>query len=155
MGGAAALGALGANDRVNLAVIGIGGRGNDHIRIYAKHAQRSHRGVCDVNQAALETGQAAAKKLTGEKPKGYDDMRKLFADKDVDAVSIATPNHWHALSTIWACQAGKDVYCEKPASYNVHEGRAHGRRGAQDQPHGADRIAEPQQAYKITAPCNS
>ena len=49
-------------------------------------------------------------------------MRKLFADKDVDAVSITTPNHWHALSTIWACQAGKDVYCEKPACYNVHEG---------------------------------
>ena len=59
----------------------------------------------------------------GEKPKGYADMRKLFDDKNVDAVSMPLPNHWHALATIWACQAGKDVYIEKPACHNVHEGR--------------------------------
>ena len=59
----------------------------------------------------------------GEKPKGYSDMRKLFADKNVDAVSMPLPNHWHALSTIWACQAGKDVYIEKPACHNVYEGQ--------------------------------
>ena len=60
---------------------------------------------------------------TGRKPKVYQDLRKLYEDKDIDAVSIATPNHWHALATIWACQAGKDVYCEKPAAYNMFEGQ--------------------------------
>ena len=113
---------LGANDKINIGIVGIGGRGNDHIRSYATLPGVRIAALCDVNQSALETGQAAALKLTSEQPKGYDDMRKLFADKDIDAVSIVTPNHWHALSTIWACQAGKDVYCEKPACYNIHEG---------------------------------
>jgi predicted dehydrogenase len=113
---------LGANDKVNIGIVGIGGRGNDHIKAYASLADARIAALCDVNQAALERGQAAALKLTGENPKGYDDMRKMFADKSIDAVSITTPNHWHALATIWACQAGKDVYCEKPACYNVHEG---------------------------------
>jgi predicted dehydrogenase len=113
---------LGANDKINIGIVGIGGRGNDHIKNYALVPDARIVALCDVNQAALEKGQAAVKNLTGESPKGYDDMRKMFADKDVDAVSITTPNHWHALSTIWACQAGKDVYCEKPAAYNVHEG---------------------------------
>ena len=113
---------LGANDKVNIGIVGIGGRGNDHIKSYATLPDARIVALCDVNQANLETGQATVKKLTGEQPKGYDDMRKLFADKSVDAVSITTPNHWHALSTIWACEAGKDVYCEKPACYNVHEG---------------------------------
>ena len=62
-------------------------------------------------------------KESGSKPKTYQDMRQVFDDKDIDAVSIATPNHWHALATIWACQAGKDVYVEKPASHNICEGR--------------------------------
>ena len=113
---------LGANNRVNIGIVGIGGRGNDHIKTYAPLPDARIVALCDVNQPALERGQAAVLKLTGENPKGYDDMRKMFADKNVDAVSITTPNHWHALSTIWACQAGKDVYCEKPACYNVHEG---------------------------------
>jgi predicted dehydrogenase len=113
---------LGANDRVNVGIVGIGGRGNDHIKTYATLPGARIAALCDVNQSALERGQAAVLKLTGETPKGYDDMRKMFADKNVDAVSITTPNHWHALSTIWACEAGKDVYCEKPACYNVHEG---------------------------------
>src|ERR1035437_9386291 len=89
---------LGANDKINIGIVGIGGRGNDHIKNYAALPNARIVALCDVNQAALETGQAAAAKLTGEQPKGYDDMRKLFADKNVDAVSITTPNHWHALS---------------------------------------------------------
>src|SRR5947207_4164419 len=113
---------LGANDKVNIGIVGIGGRGNDHIKNYAPLPDARIVALCDVNRTALEKGQAAVLKLTGETPKGFDDMRKMFADKNVDAVSITTPNHWHALSTIWACQAGKDVYCEKPACYNVHEG---------------------------------
>src|SRR4051795_7359982 len=113
---------LGANDKVNMAVIGVGGRGNDHIKAYATLPNARIAALCDIDQAALEVGIARVKTLTGETPKGYGDMRQLFADKNVDAVSITTPNHWHALSTIWACQASKDVYCEKPACYNVHEG---------------------------------
>ena len=60
---------------------------------------------------------------TKKKPAAYDDMRRVFQDKSIDAVSFATPNHWHALGTVWACQAGKDVYVEKPASHNIFEGR--------------------------------
>jgi predicted dehydrogenase len=113
---------LGANDKVNIAVIGTGGRGNDHIKEYAALPGARIAALCDIDQAALETATARVKSLTGEAPKGYADMRDLFADKNVDAVSITTPNHWHALATVWACQAGKDVYCEKPACYNVREG---------------------------------
>ena len=105
---------LGANDRINLGVIGIGGRGRDHIDEFAKQPQCRITAVCDVDQAGRERGVAQVDKLLGYKPKQYTDMRKLFDDKEIDAVSIATPNHWHALGTIWACQAGKDVYVEKP-----------------------------------------
>jgi predicted dehydrogenase len=114
---------LGANERVNLTVIGLGGRGRDHVNFYAELPAANITGICDVNQAARERGVALVEKLTGRKPKEYADMRQVFDDKSVDAVSIVTPNHWHALSTIWACQAGKDVYCEKPASHNIYEGR--------------------------------
>jgi predicted dehydrogenase len=75
-----------------------------------------------VNQAARERAQTRLSASTSTKAKEYNDMREMFADKNIDAVSIATPNHWHALATIWACQAGKDVYVEKPASYDVQEG---------------------------------
>ncbi len=115
--------AIGANDKVNIVVIGVGGRGNDHITEYAKQPDCQIAAVCDVNQASLERAVARVKTLTGREPKAYDDMRKAFADKDVDAVSITTPNHWHALAAIWACEAGKDVYVEKPACYNIHEGQ--------------------------------
>src|SRR5690242_2789004 len=113
---------LGANERINVGIVGAGGRGNDHIKAYAADPGARIAAICDIDQAALETGVARVKSLSGEQPKGYGDMREMFADKGVDAVSIATPNHWHALATIWACEASKDVYCEKPACYNVHEG---------------------------------
>lgn len=114
---------MGANERVNLVQIGVGGRGRDHINTYSSLPSLVNiSGVCDVNQAARERGQAIVIKAGGTKPKEYDNMKQVFADKSVDAVSMATPNHWHALGTIWACQAGKDVYCEKPASHNIHEG---------------------------------
>ena len=126
MGTAAALSAsrvLGANDKINVAVIGLGGRGGAHMKTYAKLPDARIAAVCDVDQAALERGQALVQKLTNDKPKGYADMREVFADKDIVAVSMPLPNHWHALATIWACQAGKDVYVEKPACHNVYEGR--------------------------------
>ena len=114
---------MGANDRVNIGIVGIGGRGNAHLGYYSKIEECRIAGLCDVNQAARERAQTRLASLGGAKAKEYADMRELFADKDIDAVSIATPNHWHSLATIWACEAGKDVYCEKPASYNPHESR--------------------------------
>jgi predicted dehydrogenase len=114
---------LSANEKVNLTLIGMGGRGQDHARFYSELPDANIAGICDVNQAARERAVALVEKLTGRKPKEYSDMRQVFDDKSVDAVSMATPNHWHALGTIWACQAGKHVYCEKPASHNIFEGR--------------------------------
>ncbi|MCU1260199.1 MAG: gfo/Idh/MocA family oxidoreductase [Bryobacterales bacterium] len=115
---------LGANDRVQVGIVGLGGRGNDHIGFYGSlDSDCRIAAVVDVNQAARERAVARIQKAKGYAPKEYDDMRKLFDSKDVEAVSLPLPNHWHALATIWACQAGKDVYCEKPASHNVFEAR--------------------------------
>ena len=115
---------LGANDRVNVAVVGMGGRGRDHVRFLSELKDQCNlRGVCDVNQAARERAVAQVEKLTGGKPKQFSDMRALYEDREIDAVSVATPNHWHSLATIWACEAGKDVYTEKPASHNIFEGQ--------------------------------
>jgi predicted dehydrogenase len=112
----------GANDRIAVGIIGIGGRGNAHLGSFLAIPEASVAALCDVNQAARERAQARLEKAgAAAKAKEYNDMRDLFADKSIDAVSIATPNHWHALATIWACEAGKDVYVEKPASYNIHE----------------------------------
>jgi len=123
LGASLALSARAANDTVGIGVIGIGGRGRDHLRYYSKLPDARVVAICDVNQAQTERGAQIVQNLGGNKPQVYQDLRKMFEDKSVDAVSIATPNHWHALATIWACQAGKDVYCEKPASYNIFEGR--------------------------------
>ncbi len=114
---------LGANESVNLAVIGTGGRGRQHLRFFAGIAGARVVAVCDVNQEARERAAAIVRQEQGHAPREYADMRKLFEDQEVQAVSVATPNHWHALTTIWACQAGKDVYVEKPASHNPFEGR--------------------------------
>jgi predicted dehydrogenase len=115
--------AWGANDRINVAIIGLGGRGQNHMDEYMRNPNCRVAAVCDVDSARLERAEAKVLKESGTKPKTYRDMRQAFADKDIDAVSMVTPNHWHALSTIWACQAGKDVYSEKPASHNIFEGR--------------------------------
>lgn len=114
---------LGANDRVQVAVVGVGGRGTNHLQEYVKLPNARVAAVVDVNQAAQEKAVALVKRETGEEPKIYFDMREAFKDKGIDAVSIATPNHWHVLSALWAVQAGKDVYCEKPVSHNIFEGQ--------------------------------
>jgi predicted dehydrogenase len=124
MGAATAASAMrvwGANERANVAIVGLGGRGGNHLNIYSRLPEARVVGLCDVNQAARERAQATLLKNTGEKAKEYEDMREAFADANVEAVSIATPNHWHALAAIWAMKAGKDVYGEKPAAYNIHE----------------------------------
>jgi predicted dehydrogenase len=120
---AAASRVWGANDKINVGIVGIGGRGTNHLNQYSRMTGAKVVGLCDVNQAAREVANATLVKNTGEKAKEFEDMRAMFADSSVEAVSIATPNHWHALATIWAMKAGKDVYCEKPACYNIYEGQ--------------------------------
>jgi len=122
---AAATRVWGANDRINMAIVGLGGRGSAHLNVYSKLPEARVVGLCDVNQAAREKAQATLSRNVpgGEKAKEWENMRDAFADSGVDAVSIATPNHWHALAAIWAMKAGKDVYGEKPACYNIYEGQ--------------------------------
>jgi predicted dehydrogenase len=114
---------LGANDRVQVGVVGLGGRGNDHMGFYGEIEECRIAAVCDVNQAARERAVARIEKAKGYRATEFADMRQLFDSKEIDAVSLPLPNHWHALATIWACQAGKDVYVEKPASHNIFESR--------------------------------
>jgi predicted dehydrogenase len=113
----------GANDRINVAVVGVRGRGRTHIDSFARQKGCAITAICDVDLGQAERAQALALKLTGQKPVIYQDIRRVLDNKDIDVVSLATPNHWHALGTIWACQAGKDVYVEKPASHNIWEGQ--------------------------------
>ena len=117
---------MGANDRVNVAVVGIGGRGTAHISAWCK-LKDSHnirlKTLCDTDEKFFDDRSKSVTDLGCDKPKTEWDMRKVLDDKEIDAVSLATPNHWHALGTIWACQAGKHVFVEKPASHNVWEGR--------------------------------
>ena len=114
---------LGANDRVRVAVVGVRGQGFVHVQGYAKEPNAEVTAVCDVDENILRERLADMEKLGLPKPKTYIDYRKLLDDKSIDAVSIAAPNHWHSLMGIWACQAGKDVYIEKPCSHNLWEGR--------------------------------
>ena len=122
LGGRAWSQAIGANDAVRVAVIGLHGRGQSHLASIAHCEGMRLAGLCDVDPAVLAKNVAAAEQH-GQRVPGLADVRKLLDRKDVDAVTIATPNHWHSLIGIWACQAGKDVYVEKPVSHNVWEGR--------------------------------
>ena len=114
---------LGANDKVRVAICGTRGRGVDHIHGFAKVPNAQIVALCDVDENVLNQRLSDVEKLGIPKPKSYTDIRKLLEDKDIDAISIATPNHWHSLMGIWAVQAGKDVYVEKPCSHNTFEGR--------------------------------
>jgi predicted dehydrogenase len=114
---------LGANDRVRVAICGLRGRGVDHIQGFHRVPGVEIAALCDVDESVLNQRLADVEKLGAPKPKGYGDIRKLLEDKEIDAVSVATPNHWHSLIAIWTCQAGKDVYVEKPCSHNTFEGR--------------------------------
>jgi predicted dehydrogenase len=109
---------LGANSDVRVAVVGINDRGGTHISEFQKLPGVRLVALCDVDLDVLDR---RAREIAGVQK--YQDIRKLLENKDIDAISVATPNHWHSLITIWACQAGKDVYVEKPCSHNVFEGR--------------------------------
>jgi predicted dehydrogenase len=117
---------MGANERISLAVIGIRNQGGFHIESWC-NLKDSHnvqlKTLCDTDEQLFDSRSKMVIEKTGAKPLTEWDLRKVLDDKDIDAVSIVTPNHWHALATIWACQAGKHVYVEKPASYNILEGR--------------------------------
>jgi predicted dehydrogenase len=113
----------GPSDRVRVACVGFHGQGRAHIQGYLKTPNTEIAALCDVDESVLEMGSQMVEKGGQKRPAGYTDLRKLLEDKTIDAISIATPNHQHALQTIWGCQAGKDVYVEKPCSYNIFEGR--------------------------------
>jgi predicted dehydrogenase len=113
---------VGPNDKVRVAVIGVNGQGGAHLGEWLRNPGVEVVAVCDCDPAAYAKHEGRFKDLP-RKPRYEQDVRKLLEDKSIDAVSIATPNHWHALMAVWAMQAGKDVYVEKPCSHTVHEGR--------------------------------
>jgi predicted dehydrogenase len=128
--GAAAVGSLlapsrvlGANERVRVAVIGLRGRGFDHIRAFPRVPNVEIAAICDVDENVIAGRLTDIERMGLPKPKTYVDVRKLLEDSSVDAVSIATPNHWHSLMGIWTCQAGKDALVEKPCSHSWWEGK--------------------------------
>ena len=112
-----------AADKVNVGMIGVGGRGRGLLGVYASLPDVNVTHLCDADQASLERADQVIAKAGARKPQTTNDMRYLLDDKEVDAVVVATPDHWHAPATILACDAGKDVYVEKPASHNIREGR--------------------------------
>ena len=112
-----------ANDTIRVACVGVRSQGQSHIRAYAKMPNVQIAALCDVDESVLSARQTDVEKMGKPRPAGYTDFRKLLEDKSIDAVSIATPNHHHTLQTIWACQAGKDVYVEKPCSHDMFEAR--------------------------------
>ena len=112
-----------ATETIGLGFIGVGGRGNSHLTGFGSRADCRVLGICDVNSETAANAKRWVKEKQGYDCDTYDDMRKMLDDKNIDAVVIATPDHWHCLAAIWACQSGKDVYVEKPVSNNPWEGR--------------------------------
>lgn len=112
------------NDRINVAFIGVGGMGMSRLRGFLRHDDVNPVAVCDLDTRRVDQAVEYVKQQRNQTPLTFTDYRKLLAAKDIDAVCIATPDHWHAIPTIQACQAGKDVFVEKPLSYSIGEGRA-------------------------------
>jgi predicted dehydrogenase len=114
---------LGANDVIRVGVAGLNGRGGSHVGAFLGTTGVQLTYLIDPDTRTYARQLKAINGKNGAEPKTVQDIRKALEDKNLDVISIATPNHWHALMTIWACQAGKDVYVEKPSSHNIHEGR--------------------------------
>ncbi len=114
---------IGANDTIHIAVAGLNGRGGAHVSAFTKMAGVEITRLVDPDTRTFKKQIREIENRGGRAPATVQDIRRVLDEKTVDAVSVATPNHWHALITIWACQAGKDVYVEKPCSHNIHEGR--------------------------------
>jgi predicted dehydrogenase len=127
LAGAAALparAAVGPNDKIRLALIGCGGMGTRHLEALAVNPRCTVAAVCDCFTPRYEAAQAKHEQMAGTRPDGYQDFRRVLERKDIDAIFVPTPDHWHPLITILGCQAGKDVYVEKPVCPTVAEGRA-------------------------------
>jgi predicted dehydrogenase len=120
---ASAMRVAGANDKISVAVIGVRGQGRHLTGKFAANREVRLAWLCDTDQRVYNNAAKVAEEKSGERPPYVQDLRKVLDDKNVDAVVIATPDHWHAPGTILACDAGKDVYVEKPASHNLREGR--------------------------------
>ena len=112
-----------ANNKVTLAIMGVRGRGRPLTQYFAEMADVDLKTICDVDQNVVEPAMKIAEEGQGKRPKLEEDIRRVLDDKEIDAIVVATPIHWHSPATILACQAGKDVYVEKPVSHNVREGR--------------------------------
>ncbi len=112
---------LGANERINIALIGCGLRGRQVAALMARVPDVSYVAVCDVSDATIASARRAS--FVAPDAQGYKDFRKILDRNDIHAIHVATPDHWHAIPTVLGCQAGKDVYVEKPLAHNVHEGR--------------------------------
>jgi predicted dehydrogenase len=127
LGAAPALAAsrLSPNERVRVALVGLRGRGRDLIKCFGDLDKQNVEiaAFCDCNETVLDERLKGFEQQTGKKPRRITDMRRVLDDKTIHAVAYGTPNHWHALGTVWACQAGKDVYVEKPGTHNISEGR--------------------------------
>jgi predicted dehydrogenase len=113
-----------AGDRIQIGFIGLGGQGTGRLNQFMKQNDVDAVAVCDLDQTHLDRAVALVEKAQGRKPEAFHDFRKLLEARNLDAVMVATPDHWHALPVVQACQAGKDVFIEKPLSYSIGEGRA-------------------------------
>ncbi len=111
------------NDTVRVACVGVRGQGRAHIAHYNKMANVEIAAICDIDESILNSRINDVEKAGKKRPVAYTDLRKLLEDKSIDAISIATPNHSHTLQVVWACQAGKDVYVEKPCSHDMFEAK--------------------------------
>lgn len=114
---------FGANDRINAAVLGLNGRGKNHVSGLMVQDNVQVTTLCDPDMNVLQKRQKEFKDTYDQEVALEQDLRRVMDNKDIDVISIATPNHWHSLAVIWACQAGKDAYVEKPGSHNIWEGR--------------------------------
>ena len=126
LAGASLLGAgrvLGANDRIRVAVLGLGNRGRGHIREASSIPGVEVVTICDPDETRMARSATDCEAAGARRPKCEPDLRRVLEDREIDVCSVATPNHWHALATIWACQAGKHVYAEKPVAHSLWEGR--------------------------------
>src|SRR5262245_49906314 len=111
------------NDKISICMMGVRGRGGGVLATFAGLPDVEVRYVCDLDEQVLQSRLTQVEQKTGKKPTGLKDFRKALEDKTLDALVMGTPDHWHALPTIYACQAGKDVYVEKPDGHNILEGR--------------------------------
>ena len=111
-------------DKLHVGLIGSGGMGKSNLRDFLRLEEIECLAVADVDEQRVESGRSLVEERRGKRPDGYRDFRRIIDRKDIDAVIVGTPDHWHALPTIIACQAGKDVYVEKPLATSIEEGRA-------------------------------